>query len=121
MQMQKKRAPTDPTKRYAGSNFPGALGGDRIAPAPFRPRAHSFAFDVNVEQVMPAFDGRHIGAPERVFDRSRFLDCFTFDAERARGLGELHVRIALVAGHVARGFELPSGRIPDAVTLIIVP
>src|SRR5580700_2829699 len=87
---------------------------------PFRHRAQAFALDVNVEQIRPAFDRRGFGTGERAFEIARLLDGFAFDAERARRLGEIDVGIAVVAGHVARGLELPAGRIPDAIALVVV-
>src|SRR3984957_18792275 len=87
---------------------------------PFRHRAKAFAFDVNVEEVRPAFDGRGLGAGERAFEIARLFDGFAFDAERACGFGKIDVRIPVVAGHVARGIELPAGRVPDAIALVVV-
>src|SRR6202044_2962349 len=87
---------------------------------PFRHRAKTFALDVNVEEIWPALHRRGFGARERVFEIARLLDGFAFDAERACGFGKIDVGIAVVTRHVARGVELPAGRIPDAIALVVV-
>src|ERR1700682_6278854 len=87
---------------------------------PFRHRTNSFALDMNVEEIWPPLDRRGFGAGECALKLARLFDGFAFDAESARSLGEIHVGIAVIAGHVARGLELPAGRVPDAIALVVV-
>ena len=68
----------------------------------------------------PAFDRRGFGAGKRAFEVARLFYGFALDAEGAGRLGVIDVRIAVVAGHVAGGLELPAGRVPDAIALVVV-
>src|SRR5260370_38807701 len=88
--------------------MPGGRRPDTVAPG------------VNIQQIGPPFDGRALGPVERWPDLRRLGDGLAVDPEGRGRLGEVHIRVAVVAGHVAAGLELPAGAVPNPVPLIVV-
>src|ERR1700736_3900855 len=102
------------------SNFPGPLIRDRVGRMPSGGGADAVAACMDIQEIGAPIDIRPPGAVQRRAYLRRLRDDLTFDPEGRSGLGEVHIRVAVVAGHVAAGLELPAGAVPNPVALIIV-
>src|SRR5437762_342237 len=87
---------------------------------PGRGRADAVPPGIDLQKIRPPIGSRFLRPRERVLELARLLDGLGLDAERLRGLGEIDVRVAVVAGHVAAALELAAAEMPDAVALVVV-
>src|ERR1700692_3136298 len=101
-----------------GSNLPGPQIRDRIGRMPGGSRSDPVAARMNIQQIGPPLDGRALGAVERGADLRRLGDGLALDPKGRGGLGEVHIRIAVVTRHVAAGLELTTRTVPNPVPLI---
>src|SRR5262249_20275346 len=87
---------------------------------PGRRRPNAVAISVDVDEIGRPLRAALWGARDCALKLGRFLDGLGLDPEGCGSLGEVDVRIAEIAGHVAAGLELAAAIVPDAVALVVV-